>query len=185
MVGSSFNRFKRIIGVLVWFNSLLPIKINKLLLVIFRNFPTNLGVLFRFVLLKNICKSIGENVIVFEGVIFDAPEMMIIGNNVSINPYCYLAGEITIENDVSIAHSCGFHSFNHTWKDYAKPIRNNPLYSKRIIVKSDVWIGCNCVVLSGVIIEERSIVAAGAIVTKSVSSNSLVGGNPAKLLKKI
>ena len=185
MVGSSFNRYKRIISVLVWFNSLLPIKINKFLLVILRNFPTNFGVLFRFVLLKNICKSIGENVIVFEGVIFDAPEMMIIGSNVSINPFCYLAGEITIENDVSIAHSCGLHSFNHTWEDLTRPIRNNQLYSKRIIIKGDVWIGCNCVILSGVVIGERSIVAAGAIVTKSVSNNSLVGGNPAKLLKKI
>ncbi|WP_456377113.1 acyltransferase [Lutibacter sp.] len=183
--GNLFGRYKLVINFMVWINSILPIKLNKFLLVIFRNTPTRLGILFRYVLLKNICKGIGENVVVFEGVIFDAPEMMTMGNNVSINPYCYLAGEITIGNDVSIAHNCGFHSFNHTWEDTTLPIRKNPLYTKRIIIKSDVWIGCNSIILSGVTIGNRSVVAAGAIVLKSVSNNSLIGGNPAKLIKKI
>jgi acetyltransferase-like isoleucine patch superfamily enzyme len=169
----------------VFINKIVPKKINKFFLVFFRNFPTAVGVLIRYVLLKNICQSCGKNVIVFQGVIFDAPEMMSIGDNVSINPYCYLAGEISIGNDVAIAHTTALHSFNHTWENMNLPISCNSLYSKRIIIENDVWIACNCVLLSGVKIGKRSVIAAGAIVTKSFSNNSLVGGNPARLIKKI
>lgn len=183
--GSTFKKFEKIIQLLVWLNSFFPKKINKFFLVIFRNLPTKFGILVRYILLKNICIELGKNVIVHQSVIFDAPEMMIIGNDVSINPFCYLAGEITIGNNVSIAHTTAIHSFNHTWNDLTIPIRNNKLYTKRVIIKDDIWIACNCIILSGVEIGNRVVVAAGTIVNKSVERNSLVGGNPAKLLKKI
>lgn len=183
--GSIFKKLEPIINILVLLNKIIPRKFNKFLLVLFRNLPTSLGVLVRYILLKNICESIGKNVIVYQGVIFDAPEMMCIGDNVSINPHCYLAGEITIGNDVAIAHSTAFHSFNHTWENYDLPIAYNPLYSKRITIEDDVWIACHCVILSNVSIGKRSVVAAGSIVNKSIENNSLVGGNPARLIKKI
>lgn len=183
--GKLFKKIKPAINILVVMNKILPLKINKMLLVLFRNTPFYIGVLIRYILLKNICKECGDNVIIYQGVIFDAPEMMNIGNNVSLNPYCYLAGEITIKDNVSIAHHTAFHSFNHTWDNPNLTIRENPLYTKRIIVNEDVWIGCNCVILSGVNIGKRVVVAAGAIVNKSVESHSIIGGNPAKILKKI
>ncbi len=52
----------------------------------------------------------------------------------------------------------------------------------RIIVGSNVFIGVNAIVLPGVEIEDRVIVAAGSVVTKSIPSNSIVGGNPAKII---
>lgn len=52
-----------------------------------------------------------------------------------------------------------------------------------IIVKDDVWIGCNAIICSGVTIGQGAIVAAGAIVTKNVEPYSIVGGNPAKFIK--
>lgn len=183
--GSAFKKIEYFINILVFLNKIVPKKINKFFLVLFRNFPTSLGVLIRYVLLKNICQSCGKNVVVFQGVFFDAPEMMSIGNNVSINPYCYLAGEINIGNDVAIAHTTAFHSFNHTWGDMSLPISCNPLYSKRIIIENDVWIACNCVILSNVTIGTRSVIAAGSIVNKSIANNSLVAGNPARLIKNI
>lgn len=183
--GSLFRKFKPFINILVFTNKIVPLKLNKLLLVFFRNTPTWIGILIRYVLLKNICSKFGDNVIVFQNVIFDAPEMMEIGNSVSINPFCYLAGEITIGNNVSIAHSSAFHSFNHTWDDYDLPISYNPLYSKRIIIEDDVWIGCHSVILSNVTIKSRCVIAAGSVVVKSVDNNSLVGGNPARLIKNI
>lgn len=183
--GSLFQKFKTVINILVFFNKIIPTKVNKLFLILFRNTPTWVGKLIRYVILKNICKKFGDNVIVFENVVFDAPEMMEIGNSVSINPFCYLAGEITIGNNVAIAHSSAFHSFNHTWDNYDLPIGYNPLYSNRIIVEDDVWIACHCVILSNVTIGNRSVVAAGSIVNKSIEPNSLVGGNPARLIKNI
>lgn len=183
--GSTFKKIEFFINILVFLNKIVPKKINKFFLVLFRNFPTSLGVLVRYVLLKNVCQSCGKNVVVFQGVIFDAPEMMSIGDNVSINPYCYLAGEISIGNDVAIAHTTAIHSANHTWDDVYIPISYNPIYSNKVIIENDVWIACNCVVLSGVKIGKRSVIAAGAIVTKSFENNSLIGGNPAKLIKNI
>lgn len=182
---SKFNKIRPLVQLLVLFNSLIPKRINIFLLTLSRNIPFYFGILFRYVLLRNICLKVGDNVIVFEGVIFDAPEQMEIGNNVSINQNCYLAGEITLKDNISIAHTTAFHSYNHTWDDINLPIRNNPLYTKRIIVESDVWVGCNCVILSGVVISSRVVIAAGAIVNKSVESNSVAGGNPVRIIKKI
>ncbi|GGZ56857.1 acyltransferase [Mesonia mobilis] len=183
--GSVFHRFKNIINFFVWLDSFLPDSINKFILILFRNIPFKLGVLIRYILLRNLSISCGDNVIIYEGVIFDAIEMMSFGNNVSINPNCYLAGEITIGSNVSIAHTSAFHSFNHTWSDTNLPINENPLYSNRIVIENDIWIACNCVILSGVRLHTRTVVAAGAIVTKSYPGCSLLGGNPARIIKNI
>ena len=54
-----------------------------------------------------------------------------------------------------------------------------------IIVKDDVWIGARCIILKGVHIGARSIVAAGSIVTKDVPKDSIVGGNPCRVIKSL
>jgi acetyltransferase-like isoleucine patch superfamily enzyme len=55
--------------------------------------------------------------------------------------------------------------------------------SKPILIKSNAWIGMNCVILKGVTIGEGAIVGAGSVVTKDVPDWTLVGGNPAKVIK--
>ena len=52
-----------------------------------------------------------------------------------------------------------------------------------IVVKDDVWIGTNALILSGVTINQGAIIAAGAVVTKDVPPYAIVGGNPAKVIK--
>ena len=52
------------------------------------------------------------------------------------------------------------------------------------MIEDDVWIGANAIVLKGVTIGEGSIIAAGAVVTKNVPAYSLVGGNPAKVIRE-
>lgn len=52
-----------------------------------------------------------------------------------------------------------------------------------IIVQNDVWIGANCTILDGVSIGNGAVVAAGAVVTKSVPAYAIVGGNPAKVIR--
>lgn len=59
------------------------------------------------------------------------------------------------------------------------------IYSKgKIVIEEDVWIGSNSVILSGIKIGRGSIIGAGSVVTKDVEEYSIMGGNPAKLLKK-
>lgn len=53
-----------------------------------------------------------------------------------------------------------------------------------IIIEDDVWLGNNVIVLSGVKISKGAIIAAGSVVTKSVLPYTIVGGNPAKLIKE-
>ena len=54
-----------------------------------------------------------------------------------------------------------------------------------VIISDNVWIGMNAVILKGVTIGENSVVAAGAVVTKSVPANVVVAGNPAVVTKKL
>lgn len=58
------------------------------------------------------------------------------------------------------------------------------LETRPVIIRDNVWIGMNAVVLKGVTIGENSVVAAGAIVTKSVPPNVVVAGNPAAIVKE-
>jgi acetyltransferase-like isoleucine patch superfamily enzyme len=182
---TKFYKYKNIIYFFCRIINILPKSFLARLLIFFRAKTGLLGVGIRYVLVKNLAKSCGDNLAVMENVYFDAIHLMEFGNNVSINPLCYLAGEITIGNDVAIAHTTSFHSANHTWNNKEISISQNPINTDRIIIENDVWISCNCVILSGLVIGGRSVIGAGSIVTKSISKNSLVAGNPARFIKRI
>lgn len=57
--------------------------------------------------------------------------------------------------------------------------------SAPIVIKDDVLIGTRCIILKGVTIGARSIIAAGSIVTKSIPADCIAGGNPCKVIRKI
>src|SRR5690625_2434633 len=58
-----------------------------------------------------------------------------------------------------------------------------PLTSRGITIGDDVWIGSHVVVLDGVTVGDRAVLAAGAVVTKDVPAGAVVGGNPARLIQ--
>lgn len=180
-----FYKYKKVIYFLVKIDSFLPRCINMRLLILFRSKTGFLGAGIRYVLIKNLTKICGDNVVILEDVIFDAIHLMSFGNNVSINQYCYLAGEIHFENNIAIANHTSIHSFNHTYSNKELPIKEQPVINNPIEIANDVWIGSGCRILSGVKIGDRVIVAAGAVVNKSIPSNSLVAGVPAKIVKYI
>ena len=66
-----------------------------------------------------------------------------------------------------------------------KPSHRPHISTEPVIIGDNVWIGMGAVILKGVSIGDNSVVAAGSIVTKSVPKNSLVAGNPAKLIKEL
>jgi acetyltransferase-like isoleucine patch superfamily enzyme len=69
------------------------------------------------------------------------------------------------------------HLFNHGQG-------NTSSYSKGdIIIKNDVWIGLNCTILDGLTIGNGAVIGAGSVVTKDIEPYSIVGGNPAKVIK--
>lgn len=108
---------------------------------------------------------------------------LVLGKNSFINFNCSLLdrGGITIGDNVLIGPNCNIFTTNHP----IDPKNRRATVSKPIVIKDNVWLGGNVTVLPGVTIGENSIVAAGAVVTKDVPANVIVGGTPAKVIKKI
>lgn len=106
-----------------------------------------------------------------------------IGKNVFINHACSFLdmGGITIEDEVLIGPKVNLITENHP----INPDNRRALITKPIIIKRKAWIGTGATILPGVTIGENSIVAAGAVVSKDVPDNVIVGGIPAKFIKNI
>ena len=129
-----------------------------------------------------------------------------IGDRVHIGNSNFISiNEIIIEDDVTIAWDCLFYDHNshstnwelrkndteqeyHDIKNGFNFITNKDwsvVRSAPIHICSKAWIGVGCKILKGVTIGEGAIVAAGSVVVKDVESWTMVGGNPAKIIKKL
>jgi len=106
-----------------------------------------------------------------------------IGKHVFINHACTFLdlGGITLEDHVLIGPKVNLITENHP----LDPLSRRGLICSPIIIKRNAWIGASATVLPGVTVGENSVVAAGAVVSKDVPDNSVVGGVPAKLIKTI
>lgn len=184
---AKFKKYKVAINLLVKFFSFFGRKLNFLLLSFFRDTGGVIGILLRYIFLKNCCEHLGDNVSIKAGVYLLNCKKLRIGNNVSIHPMCYIdaAGGVSIENEVSIAHNCSILSANHQWSDLDTPIKYNKEALASVVIKNDVWVGCGVRILAGVVVESRSVIAAGAVVNKNIEGNSVYGGVPANKIKNI
>lgn len=106
-----------------------------------------------------------------------------IGKNVFINFNCIFLdlGGITIDDDVLIGPNVSILTEGHP----ASPVERHSLVPRSIHIKKNAWIGAGATILQGVTIGENAIVAAGAVVSKDVPDNTIVGGVPAKIIKNI
>jgi acetyltransferase-like isoleucine patch superfamily enzyme len=106
-----------------------------------------------------------------------------IGRNVFINHACSFLdlGGITIEDDVLIGPRVNLTTENHP----IDPSKRKFLDVRSIIIRKGAWIGAGATILPGVTVGVNSVVAAGAVVTKDVPDNTIVGGVPAKFLRAI
>lgn len=103
-----------------------------------------------------------------------------INSNPGTRPGCYIQGNggIFIGNYVRVASNVGIISGNHDLYNHA--LHNN----MEVYINDYCWIGMNSVILPGVVLGKRTIVAAGSVVTKSFPDGfCVIGGNPAKIIK--
>ncbi len=108
-----------------------------------------------------------------------------IGNHVRINENVFLQGSISIGNYVMIAPNVAIYSKTHNYHDINTPmVLSGETEMKEVIIEDDVWIGINSVILPGVKIGEGSIIGANSFVNKDVEPYSIMGGIPARLIKK-
>lgn len=106
-----------------------------------------------------------------------------VGKNVFINSGCQFQdqGGITIGDGCLIGHQVVFATINH---DFIAEKRGNMRVAP-IILGKNVWVGAHATILQGITIGDGSVIAAGAVVTKDVPANVVVGGVPAKIIKNI
>ena len=135
-------------------------------------------------LLSQITDSkIDDSVAVFTPLYINYGKHTKIGKNVFINFDCTFLdlGGITIEDNVLIAPKVSLLSEGHP----VSPENRHSLAVGHIHIKKNAWIGAGATILQSVTIGENAIVAAGAVVSKDVPDNTIVGGIPAKIIKSI
>jgi acetyltransferase-like isoleucine patch superfamily enzyme len=153
-------------------------------------------------------RSIGQNVILEEGVLVFHPEKIILGNNIYVGHQTILKGyyknEMVIGDNTWIGQQCFFHSAGgikigkavgigprvtiltsqHRPTDRNLPVLYSEIEFQPVILLDGCDIGSGTVILPGVTIGEGAIVAAGAVVNKNVQPFEIWGGVPAKKIKE-
>ena len=106
-----------------------------------------------------------------------------IGRNVFINAGCHFQdhGGVTLGDGTLIGHNVVFATLNHA----LDPERRAEMTPAPIVLGRNVWVGSNATILQGVTIGDGAVVAAGAVVTRDVPSNTIVGGVPARVIRRI
>lgn len=107
-----------------------------------------------------------------------------VGRNVFINQNCtmYDLGGIDIADDVMIGPNVSIITSGHPIEPSQ---RRAFVTAKSIVIERNVWIAAGAIIIGGVTVGENSVVAAGSVVTRDVPPNTLVGGNPARVIRSI
>jgi acetyltransferase-like isoleucine patch superfamily enzyme len=131
----------------------------------------------------------GKSSILFGNRFRDRPELIVgdhtfighecsfrIADSVRIGRHCLLAGGVMIGDFDG-------HPLDAMRRRAAEP--TPPEQIREVTIEDDVWIGARAAILKGVTIGARSVVAAGAVVTKSVPADAIVAGNPARVVRRL
>lgn len=110
---------------------------------------------------------------------------VVIGDKTRIGLHCTIIGPVTIGNNVNLAQGIVVTALNHNFTDCTKRIDEQGISTKEVTIGNDVWIGANATILPGVTIGRHCVVAAGSVVTKDVPDYTVVGGVPARVMKKL
>lgn len=167
--------------------SIMPFALRSWLFDALAGWPGDLGIVLRVMVAKTLAASMGSDVHIGRYCTIREWRNLRIGDRVSLHEYCFVnaLGGIIVCDDVSIAHSTSLVSFEHDYRQPGVPIREQPLLPGPIKIGPDAWVGAGVRVLAGVTIGTRTIVAAGAVVTRSHDGGSILAGVPAAPIKSL
>ena len=127
--------------------------------------------------------QVPQSLRVFPPLYADFGKNISVGEGVFINACCHFQdhGGVTLDDGCQIGHNVVFATLNHELLRERRGVtRPAP-----IVLGQKVWVGSNATILQGVTIGDNAVVAAGAVVTKDVPANTIVGGVPARVIKRI
>ena len=127
--------------------------------------------------------KVPESLRVFPPFYSDFGKNIHVGENVFINACCHFQdhGGVTIGDGCQIGHNVVFATLNHG----LQPEERGITYPTPIVLGKNVWVGSNSTILQGVTIGDNAVIAAGAVVTRDVEVGTIVGGVPARFIKRI
>ena len=172
--------------------------------------PGGLGYRARRAFLRQRLRQLGEGAALGPGLLVIGPQNVSIGRDFSCMRSCTLAagedglieigsrvalntnvhinacirGRIIIGNDVLLGPNVVIRSSDHVTDALDRPIARQGHIGREVVIEDDVWIGANVAILGGVRIGMGAVVAAGAVVARDVEPYMLVGGVPARPIKK-
>lgn len=136
-------------------------------------------------LLAEIFGHVGNGFYVENGFFCDYGKLISVGDMFYANAGLVVLDScpVTIGDRVMIGPQVGIYTATHPLDHRLRA--QGQEYAKPITIGSDVWIGGHCVINPGVTIGSRVVVASGSVVTKDVPDGVVVGGNPARILKRL
>ena len=138
-----------------------------------RNIKGIIGILLRYILIRTLASSCGENIS--------------FGDNVSIHPMCYIkpgSCKIAIENEVSIAYGTTLIAESHQYGDDQIAIKYQAMEFGIISIEDNVWIEAKCTVLKDCRFKSGCVICANSVVTKNIEVNTVAAGCPARPVKR-
>ena len=138
--------------------------------------------------------EIGEDSIVMHGAVLhvynfrDLPKAGIkIGRNSLVGEYSVIRGQggVEIGDRVYTSPFTQIIAVNHVFDDPDRPFVDQGITAEGIVIEDDVWLGAGAVITDGVRVGKGAIVAAGAVVTKDVPAHTVVGGVPARPIRRV
>jgi acetyltransferase-like isoleucine patch superfamily enzyme len=121
----------------------------------------------------------GTKIRCHEGIVAIGPKT-VLGQECTISAY----QRVRIGEQCVIADRAMFIDFDHGVVEIERPIRQQGIYKRDVEVGSNCWIGYGACILRGVRVGDNSVVGANAVVTRDVPANSVVGGVPARVIRK-
>lgn len=109
---------------------------------------------------------------------------VVIGKNTRIGLGNTVIGPVKVGDNVITAQNVVMSGLNHNYEDINRPIREQGVSMKPIVIEDEVWVGANSTVTAGVTIGRHSVIAAGSVVVKDVPPYSVCAGVPARVIKR-
>jgi len=128
--------------------------------------------------------TIGDNVKI--GAFVEIQKNAFVGNNCKISSHTFICEGVTIEDDVFVGHSVAFINDVYPRATAGGTLQTESDWKvEKTLVKRGASIGSGATILAKVTIGENAIIGAGSVVTKDVPANTIVAGNPARVLRPI